>query len=563
MSTGGGLLDSKERVRKGGTRKEPKVQRSAKRPSVLDEVLGVHRGGLGEGRVSLQQMHAISHLYSTHPAVAAARTVLLGQLLSGGLSVTRGGERVSLRPAFARHLEHCWMPFARDVVDSFLQFGFAVSTFDTESSNSQLIHAAKRARLSTEEVNGASSEDRGTNESGSKGVAKKSRQIPLNTVPKVPDLGSYEVAYAASGRLGYSREFYVYSCSPGHGTEVDRDTHVHIRQAPDVNGNINSPIASVFDLATFVTSITEMAHVAEISRSTPSIVTQLRKEDKTNQLDNGALFFDTESRNVASGQEAEESLAAARTLELQARLAKEINNVQQFSRHPAAPSTVQTPLRSEVPPKLFTLPKGHELSPNVQLPQPRGDLGPLTELSIQQFSAALGVPASLIFEGKYAGKSTQQLQLLNSTVQQLATSVNEVLTACYTALYGDEDGYDSEPARLELRTSPLAANEEIAGLYGAGILPCEVAVPAALHALGVGPEEIDRAVEEVCKKRDKEEKLLDEDRRKAEEESKLNKREREVSMEATKASTEITKKEAAGMVRKSEASSSSSSDSSS
>tara|TARA_B100000405_G_scaffold296620_2_gene251718 strand:- start:58 stop:1740 length:1683 start_codon:yes stop_codon:yes gene_type:complete len=560
MSTGGGLLESKERVRKGGSRKEAKVPRPVKRPSVLDEVLGVHRGGLGEGRVSLHQMHAISHLYSTHPAVAAARTVLLGQLLSGGLSVTRGGERVSLRPAFARHLEHSWMPFARDVVDSFLQFGLAVSIFEAERSNAQMGHAAKRAKLSTEEINGGGSEDNkaGTESGGGKGGAKKSRQIPLNTVPKVPDLGSYEVAFASSGRLGYSREFYVYNCSPGHGTEVDRDAHVHIRQAPDVNGNINSPIASVFDLATFVTSITEMAHVAEISRSTPSIVTQLRKEDKANQLDNGALFFDTESRNVASGQEAEESLAAARTLELQARLAKEINNVQQFARHPAGPSAVQAPIRSEVPPKLFTLPKGHELSPNVQLPQPRGDLGPLTELSIQQFSAALGVPASLIFEGKYAGKSTQQLQLLNSTVQQLATSVNEVLTACYTALYGDEDGYDSEPARLELRTSPLAANEEIIGLYGAGILPCEVAVPAALHALGVGPEEIDRAVEEVCKKRDKEEKVLDEDRKKAEEESKLNKREREVGMEATKASTEIAKKEALGMVRKSEASSSSS-----
>ena len=156
-----------------------------------------------------------------------------------------------------------------------------------------------------------------------------------------------------------------------------------------------------------------------------------------------------------------------------------------------------------------------------------------------------------------------RLQLLNSTVQQLATSVNQVLTACYSALYGDEDGYDSEPARLELRTSPLAANEEVIGLYGAGILPCEVAVPAALHALGVGPEEIDRAVEEVCKKKEQEEKLMDEDRKKADEESKLNKREREVGMEATKANTEITKKEASGMVKKSEASASSSSSSSS
>lgn len=183
------------------------------------------------------------------------------------------------------------------------------------------------------------------------------------------------------------------------------------------------------------------------------------------------------------------------------------------------------------------------------------------------------MPASLVFEGKYAGKSTQQcvlhspktstthlsvpnaccalctcrLQLLNSTVSQLAKAVNQVLTAVYDALYSGDGG--EEPQRLALRTAPLAAAEEVERLYTAGVLDCKFAVPATLHALGVAPDEIDKAVEEACAKREKDEKALDDDRRKADEERSINQQERKVSMEKTKADIEVTRKEARGMVQ--------------
>jgi hypothetical protein len=525
-----------QRVRRAGERKEPR-RRGGK--GLLDHSLGIHAHAVGEGRVNLQQQHAIANLYATHPAMTAARTVLLGQMLSGGLQVTRGGEVADLKPAFKRHLERHWLPFARDVIDSFLMWGFCVSIFEEEETEDALRRAAKKARRE---------------------VSLKKEKVDKeigNIVPRVPDLGTYEVAWNSGGRLGYIRDYYVYSNAPGHATSTDDEAFVHIRQAPDMQGNIVSPIASIFELGSFVNALTELAFTAEVARSTPSIVTQVRKPEKGQALDTGALFFDSESRNVAAGQDAEESQQAARTLELQARLAKEINKVQQWDRGTPDPRHSE-PGRSVVPPdimpKLFTLPKDQELAPHVQAPQPRGDLGPLTELSIQQFSAALGVPASLIFEGKFAGKSTQQLQLLNSTVSQLAKAVNQVLTSVYTALYGEDN--ETEPQRLQLRTAPLAAAEEVEKLYTAGVLDCKFAVPATLHALGVSPEEIDKAVEEACEKREKEEKVLDDERKKADEEQKLNHEERKVGMEATKAQTEVTKKEAKGMVKPTAASSS-------
>ena len=43
-----------------------------------------------------------------------------------------------------------------------------------------------------------------------------------------------------------------------------------------------------------------------------------------------------------------------------------------------------------------------------QMPQTRGDLESLSRLAIEQISAALGVPADLLFNGRFASKSTAQ-----------------------------------------------------------------------------------------------------------------------------------------------------------
>ena len=96
----------------------------------------------------------------------------------------------------------------------------------------------------------------------------------------------------------------------------------------------------------------------------------------------------------------------------------------------------------------------------------------------------------------------------------------------------------------------LAASEEVVALYTAQLLPCEHAVKASLHALGVPPDAIDKAVKELCKKEEKAIKENDAALKQQKEEQKLNAEERKVGMEATKAQIEVTKKEAAGMIKK-------------
>ena len=83
-----------------------------------------------------------------------------------------------------------------------------------------------------------------------------------------------------------------------------------------------------------------------------------------------------------------------------------------------------------------------------------------------------------------------QLQLLNSTIQSIAISVNKVLTATYHAVYDDA----KEGDELTLLTAPLCSTAELQSLFEGGVIDIESALPAALHSLGCTASEIAGAV---------------------------------------------------------------------
>ena len=74
-----------------------------------------------------------------------------------------------------------------------------------------------------------------------------------------------------------------------------------------------------------------------------------------------------------------------------------------------------------------------------------------------------------------------------------------MLSEAYVDVYGEEEGDVS----LELITAPLAASEEVLQLFQGGLCPAEVAVPSVLHAIGASKEQIDDAVAEAVKERDR------------------------------------------------------------
>lgn len=304
----------------------------------------------GEKRLNYKQIHAIEQLFNSHPAVQAARTILHGQLLSGGIVLRRGGEAIDLKPAFKQHLEEVWVPFAQNVVDSFLKFGYVAVVYEDDEV-SLMSMSAKRQRS----VSGKAS-------------------VSSNIIPIVPPTDTYEVAYAMIGRGGYLRKFFLYGTSPNMATRIDEEARVVVRQQPDPNGNVNSPMATIFDLGSFTSALTDLAITAEITNAKPRIWTQMQKEVNKGGLDPQALFFDSESRNLAASTDNTDSATQANALAMQQQLCSIINKLQttnpgssvdantsSFSGSGSQKAGKFAHLPPEVQPSLFCLPKVRSL----------------------------------------------------------------------------------------------------------------------------------------------------------------------------------------------------------
>lgn len=407
-------------LRRAGQRKEGKILPKDLIGPALALSSGEHPG---EKRLNLKQIQAIEGLFNSHPAVQAARTILHGQLLSGGIVLRRNGEEVDLKPAFKQHLDEIWVPFAQSVVDSFLKFGYAAVVYEEDEVS--LMSMSKRQR----------------------GAAGK-MPVASNVIPLVPPTDTYDVAYTMVGRGGYMRKYFVYGRAPNMATRIDDEARVVVRQQPDPEGNVNSPMATIFDLGSFTSALTDLAITAEITNAKPRIWTQMQKEVNKGGLDPQALFFDSESRNLAASTDTTDSAQQANALAMQQQLCSIINKLQttnpgssvdaktgSFTGGGAQSAGKFAHLPPEVAPSLFCLPKVRytnafkllyitrlSLSPcfcmlsqgqevvnsNGQLPQARGDLEALQRLAIESFGAAFGVPADLMFNGRFASKSTSQ-----------------------------------------------------------------------------------------------------------------------------------------------------------
>jgi hypothetical protein len=100
-------------------------------------------------------------------------------------------------------------------------------------------------------------------------------------------------------------------------------------------------------------------------------------------------------------------------LALTARLAAELNRLRttNIDPHTGQPQNQTPNLPPEIPPRLFALPDKQQLVPGALQPQARSDLEGLVRLANDHIAAAMGVPASVVFEGKFSSNSMSQLQV--------------------------------------------------------------------------------------------------------------------------------------------------------
>ena len=260
----------------------------------------MHTSELGEHRLNIKQVYALDAMYCTHPAVQAARTVLHSQLLSGGLKLVRDGETLKEvkygekgtdgQEQEGHHL--ALQPAPRGALAAVRQggrrllhqVGLCPVVFDVLEEH-PAVEAIRRLK----------------NEVGVDGGKRKQREAPAP--PKLDPARAHarhvrdRVAVLGQVRLHARVRRVQQRARPG---DAPRRGGARLRApAPRHRlGNCNSPLATVYEMGSFVMALTELAFTAEIARSTPQIVTQLRKPEKGSQLDAGALFFDGESRTM-------------------------------------------------------------------------------------------------------------------------------------------------------------------------------------------------------------------------------------------------------------------------
>ena len=342
-------------VRNRGKRAAPK--RKGAEPFNVGPSIGLASTGKpGEFKLNMNQIEAIQQLYTSSPAIAAARSVLRGQLLGGGIVLRRGGEDVTLKPEFQRYLSSKWLGFAGDVLDSFLCWGLCVVAYDEDLD---LKRQAQRV------------------------ATKGSKPEPV-LAPMVPPRECIEIAFRQTGKMGYTRQYIVYNMAgPVHVTKTDDDARVFIRQQPDAVGNVISPMATVFEMGAQIQALNELALTAEITLARPRIWTQERVKKDGQQVETQNLFFDSESRQIQTDLDNEGNAEQTRSLAMQTQLVGIINKLQQaktdnpngfdhirgsFSgKGVASGSTSHVP--PEVAPSVFNVPKvSHLLKPTPSLP---------------------------------------------------------------------------------------------------------------------------------------------------------------------------------------------------
>ena len=407
------LMSSGMDLRKRGKRKEPETQSKKQRGRLGDPLNAIDAGSPGEIRISADSMVAISHLYNSSPSIQAARTILLGQLLGSGVVVRREGRDVNLTPVFARHLEDTWLPFARSVIDNFLQFGFVLVSLENEAPP-PFANFTKGKQLASSS-NMAPRGRAGTHASREAPTASESRQRAGhaieddaqmdarvnkskgrgNLVPTVPDLGQYEVSFVHTGESNYTREYRVFSTNSDSVYRQDFSSEIFFRSQPDAAGNICSPVATVFQSASFISSLEELALQAEVVRARQLLVTQPAMRQGGNQnLDPSNLFFDSESRAVQASTTADEDSQQVQSLATTAKLMQVINRMQttdDMGRERQAASGGVTHLPPPMPPTLFTCPEKQQVVPGVRPPEARSDLVDLMRTVNDHISAAMGV----------------------------------------------------------------------------------------------------------------------------------------------------------------------------
>ena len=183
-------------------------------------------------------------------------------MLAGGLQLTRDGKTVELKPSFRRHLDEHFVAFAHDVIASVLVTGLVPVI---------LVPKPKPAFGRPSPPN----DDK-------------------NLVPVVLSLADGQIAIEQDN---LSR---VYTLETPQGDRIEQ-SHVFVKNAPDANGNPDSPMAALREPLLFQQTLRNCALEAEKVRSRLLIMTNIvdRSKGKGTEVIDGSKKMPKKMQQVS------------------------------------------------------------------------------------------------------------------------------------------------------------------------------------------------------------------------------------------------------------------------
>ena len=291
-----------------------------------------------------------------------------------------------LKDTFARHLHDVWTPFAKTVIDHFLQFGFVVVSLEEEAPPPFANFIRGKQMAAQSEMGPEANTLRNTPRDPPDAAEARAAKRPIATdadqsrqrTPKRPAAASAAQARQPRPRRARRRPVRALLRVRGrvqlppavphlqHQLRLGLQARLLVRgllpaASPTPGGNVCSPIATVFQSASFISALEELALQAEVVRARQMLVTQpITRTQGSQNLDPANLFFDSESRAVQASATAEDDAAQAGSLALQAQMMQHDQPAPDDQprpqpprrRHSAVPSHVPPPL----PPQLFACP---------------------------------------------------------------------------------------------------------------------------------------------------------------------------------------------------------------
>lgn len=272
-------MDRGKRLRENSFRNSARAPRTRYSSAAVQgpaKTLLTASSGTVDSPLSLSQANATQELMATEPTLQSCKTAILGQMVGRGLVLKRDGAEVAITSSFIAHLEAAWVPFAREVAESFLCTGVAAVAVAKVEDDERLEAAGMPAAV------------------------RRTATVKKNTrVPVCVPLATAEVHVESSlrGVCLYSKanEGSDGGCGGGgHGVGLRAgDIRVFAHSVPDAAGNLTSPVAACLGLATHAAELVDADRQARLSLAQNVVVGQERPPNANeNPLNAASMFFD-------------------------------------------------------------------------------------------------------------------------------------------------------------------------------------------------------------------------------------------------------------------------------